>query len=285
MNFNTLVGTQTLAEHLDDPEWIVVDCRFVLTEPEAGRRAYTQSHLPGAHYLHLNEDLSAPLTATTGRHPLPDAARLAARLGAIGIDETKQVVVYDDSFGSMAVRLWWLLRWLGHDRVALLDGVLGRWLREQRPMSADPPVITTTRFIARPNDGLWVDADAVARVLAQGAGLVVDARPEERYTGAVETIDKVAGHIPGALNRPWEDNLAFNGGLLSADELREEYASLLGERPVSELIVMCGSGVTACHHLLALEHAGLAGARLYAGSWSEWITDPARPVAKGEADG
>jgi thiosulfate/3-mercaptopyruvate sulfurtransferase len=282
MNLNTLVDTQTLADHLSDPGWVVVDCRFVLTDPAAGRRGYTQSHIPGAHYLDLNEDLSAPHTAATGRHPLPDAGRLAERLGAIGIDETKQVVVYDDSFGSMAVRLWWLLRWLGHTRVALLDGVLGKWLREQRPMSADLPVSTPARFVAHADDGLWVNADEVAHALAQGAGLVVDARPEERYSGAVETIDKVAGHIPGTVSRPWEDNLAFNGGLLSADELHEEFTTLLGARPARELIVMCGSGVTACHHLLALEHAGLSGARLYAGSWSEWITDPARPVATSE---
>jgi thiosulfate/3-mercaptopyruvate sulfurtransferase len=277
----TLADTRILAKHLDDPDWVVVDCRFVLSDPEAGRRAYAAAHVPGARYAHLNEDLAAPVTARSGRHPLPAAEALAERFGAWGIDRGKQVVVCDDSFGAMAARLWWLLRWLGHERVAVLDGGLPKWLREGRPMTAELPVVRAARFEPRRNDALWVDANAVAQGLAQGDVLLLDARAEERFTGEIENLDKIAGHIPGAVNAPYEDNLDFSGEFLSDEVLREHYGALLGGREPGKTLLMCGSGVTACHSLVAMEHAGLAGARLYVGSWSEWITDPARPVSTG----
>ncbi len=278
----TLVDTHTLASHLDDPRWVVVDCRFALTDPEAGRRAYAAGHIPRARYAHLNEDLSSPITATSGRHPLPDPARLAAKLGAWGIDGTKQVVVYDDTFGAMAARLWWLLRWLGHETVAVLDGSFPKWRREKLPVTTDIPVVAPAKFEPRVNDAMWVDASFVERAIGNNSTRLLDARAEERFTGDIEKLDKVAGHIPGAINAPYEDNLDFSGEFLSDEALREHYEAMLRGSAPKDVLLMCGSGVTACHSVLALEHAGLSGARLYAGSWSEWITDPKRPVAKGE---
>lgn len=276
----TLVDTHTLAKHLDDPSWVVVDCRFTLTDPQAGRRAYAAGHIPGARYAHLDEDLSSPITPASGRHPLPDPTVLADRLGRWGIDNAKQVVVYDDSFGAMAARLWWLLRWLGHEACALLDGGLPKWRREGFPVTADPPEVAPVAFVSAVNNALWVDSAFVERALEQGDHVLVDARAEERFRGEVEPLDKVAGHIPGAVNVPYEDNLDLSGEFLSGAALREHYAGLLEDTPPPRVILMCGSGVTACHSILALERAGLPGAKLYAGSWSEWIADPRRPVAK-----
>jgi len=280
--FTTLVDTATLARHLSDPRWVVIDCRFTLTDPDAGRRAWTAGHIPGARYAHLNDDLSGPVTPRTGRHPLPDPAALAHTLGRWGVDGSKQVVVYDDSFGAMASRLWWLLRWLGHEPVALLDGGYPVWLREKRPVSTQAPAVSPAVFPARANPALWVNAEHVELARRDATYVVLDARAEERFRGEVEPLDKVAGHVPGAVNAPYEDNLDVSGVFLPADELRERYLDVLGGVMPDRTIHMCGSGVTACHNLLAMEHAGLAGARLYAGSWSEWITNPERPVAKGE---
>ncbi|MEK7734973.1 MAG: sulfurtransferase [Pseudomonadota bacterium] len=281
MLLTTLVDVHTLAKHLDDPNWVVVDCRFALSDPDKGYRSYLTSHVPGARYAHLNQDLSSPITPSSGRHPLPDAALLTEKLGAWGIDNRKQVVVYDDTFGAMASRLWWLLRWLGHRRCALLDGGFPRWQREKLSVTAELPKVQPARFMSAANHSLVVDANEVMRALAADDRLILDARAEERFTGDVEPLDKVAGHIPGAVNAPYEDNLDFSGEFMSDEALREHYGALLAGRPADEVIVMCGSGVTACHNLVALEHAGLTGAKLYAGSWSEWITDPKRPVAKG----
>ena len=279
---STLVDTETLSRHLDDPRWVVVDCRFVLTDPEAGRRAYIAGHIPGARYAHLNEDLSSPVTATTGRHPLPSPGLLAEKLGRWGVDKRSQVIVYDDTFGAMAARLWWLLRWFGHEAVAVLDAGYPKWVREKRPITTELPSIRPAQFHATINNAMWVGADHVLEMLHAKQGILLDARAEERFTGDVEPLDKVAGHVPGAGNLPYEDNLDFSGEFMSDEALREHYLSVLGKVPPDKVVHMCGSGVTACHNLLAMEHAGLSGAKLYAGSWSEWITDPARPVAKGE---
>jgi thiosulfate/3-mercaptopyruvate sulfurtransferase len=279
----TLVDTETLSQHLDDPHWVIVDCRFVLTDPDAGRRRYEAGHIPGARYAHLEEDLSSPVTPASGRHPLPLPEVLAEKLGRWGIDKTRQVVVYDDSFGAIAARLWWLLRWLGHEACALLDGGFPKWQREGRPVRRDLPSVVPTRFHPAVNDAMWVDAEEVAALLAAPGTLLVDARAEERFRGEIEPLDKVAGHIPGAINMPYEDNLDFSGEFLSDEALREHYLAMLHGVPPQKVVQMCGSGVTACHNILAMEHAGLAGAKLYAGSWSEWITDPRRPVVKGES--
>lgn len=278
----TLVDTATLAAHLDDPHWIVVDCRFILTDPDAGRRSYAVGHIPGARYAHLDADLAGPITATSGRHPLPDVDTLARKLGAWGIGNDTQVVVYDDSFGSIAARLWWLLRWLGHEQVALLDGGIPKWKREGRAITDQVVTVTPTRFVPRVNDALRVDAAVVERIGTQPGSRLIDVRAEERFSGEREMLDRVAGHVPGARNVPFDDNLDNPGTYLAPETLRALYADVLGDAAPADTVVMCGSGVTACHTLVALEHAGLSGAKLYVGSWSEWIRDPARPVATGE---
>lgn len=283
MTYTTLITPAELADHLGDPGWIVFDCRFTLTSPGAGLAAYKKSHIPGARYAHLDDDLSAPVGPDTGRHPLPDTALLARKLGAWGVGDDTQVVVYDDNFGAIAARLWWLLRWLGHDAVALLDGGFPRWQREGHPVDDAEVEPAPARFEPRPNDALWVDAHFVERAVEHGGALLIDARSEERFTGEREPLDTVAGHVPGAVNLPYEDNLALSGDFLSADELREEYLDLLNERDSEHVVHMCGSGVTACHNLLAMEAAGLPSSKLYVGSWSEWITDPKHPVATGTA--
>jgi thiosulfate/3-mercaptopyruvate sulfurtransferase len=282
MKFTTLVSADQLVQHLHDPQWVVFDCRFALTRTESGRQAYAKAHVPGARYAHLNEDLSGAITPGSGRHPLPDPAVLARRLGLWGVDESKQVVVYDDSFGSMAVRLWWLLRWLGHDAVALLNGGFPSWAKQGRELSAEIPVIHATGFHPAADNSLWVDSDDVLEAL-RNKKVIIDARAEERFSGLIEPLDQVAGHIPGSINSPFEDNLDLRGNFLPAQELRALYESLLhGARP-DEVIHMCGSGVTACHNLLAMEIAGMPGGKLYAGSWSEWITDPSRPIVQAPA--
>ncbi|MGP1676842.1 MAG: sulfurtransferase [Burkholderiales bacterium] len=275
--FTTLVSPEQLAQHLHDPRWVVFDCRFALTRPESGRQAYAKNHIPGARYAHLDEDLSGPITQASGRHPLPEPGLLARKLGRWGVDGDKQVVVYDDAFGSMAVRLWWLLRWLGHEAVALLDGGFPAWLKQGRELSAEVPAVRTTEFHPAPDDRMWVDSETVLAALQQER-VIIDARAEVRFTGFIEPLDKVAGHIPGSLNLPFEDNLDMRGNFLKPEELRAQYESLLHGAPPGEVIHMCGSGVTACHNLLALEIAGMPGGKLYAGSWSEWITDPSRPI-------
>ncbi len=282
MKHTTLVSTEQLAQHLDDPNWIVFDCRFTLTDPEAGRNAYLCGHIPGARYAHLDEDLSSPITPASGRHPLPDPQLLAEKLGRWGVDGTKQVVVYDDSFGAMAVRMWWLLRWLGHDAVALLDGGLPRWMRQKHPISTEPPEIAPARFMPQAQNALWADAAEVDQARQDPGRLVIDARPEDRFAGEREPLDKVAGHIPGSINWTFEENIDMDGTYLPAEELREAYLGVLHGIAPEQVIHTCGSGVTASHNILAMEIAGLPSGKLYPGSWSEWIADPSRPVATGE---
>lgn len=280
--FTTIVSAEQLTEHLDDPDWIVFDCRFTLTDPDSGFRAYQAGHIAGAHYAHLNNDLSSAITPTSGRHPLPDPAILAAKLGRWGVNRGKQVVVYDDAFGAMACRMWWLLRWLGHDAVALLDGGYPRWLKHKLPVTAALPSAVPTEFEACPDDRMWVNSNWIEEALGDNKCLLIDARSEDRFNGEREMLDKVAGHIPGSVNFPFEDNLDFGGSFLPVGELREIYSDLLNGAEATQVVQMCGSGVTACHSLIAMEHAGFRGARLYPGSWSEWITDPGRPVETGE---
>jgi len=279
--FSTVVSTAQLAQHLSDPNWIVIDCRFTLTHTEAGRIAYAQGHLPSARYAHLDEDLSGTKNGVNGRHPLPDTQVFAQKLGAWGVDNQTQVVVYDDSFGAIAVRLWWMLRWLGHDAVALLDGGLPKWQREQLPLTADVPQVIPKSFVPRVRNDMLADTDAVLNASRTQSALIVDARAEMRFIGEIEPLDPVAGHVPGAKNLPFDDNLTLDGTLFSPAELLELYTEFLDGKSPEQVIHMCGSGVTTCHNLLAMEIAGLKGGKLYAGSWSEWIADPSRPVAKG----
>ena len=277
MSFTTLVDGATLAAHLDDAGWRVFDCRHQLADPAAGEAAYTAGHLPGASFLHLDRDLSGPTTGGNGRHPLPDPQRLAARLAAAGVSNATQVVAYDDAGGMIAGRLWWLLRWLGHERVALLDGGIQGWQAAGRPLSRTVPQPAPAVFAAAPRD--WVvDAETVLANLDGGELCVVDARSPDRFRGENETLDRVGGHIPGARNRFFRDNLDADGCFRPAAELRREFSALLAGVAPAQVVMQCGSGVSACHNLLAMEIAGLPGARLYAGSWSEWCSDPARPV-------
>ncbi|MBI2311973.1 MAG: sulfurtransferase [Betaproteobacteria bacterium] len=280
MPFTTLISTQELARHLDDPSWIVFDCRHDLANPGAGRRAYLGSHIPGAFFLHLDEDLSGPLTGRNGRHPLPDPRRFAARLGELGAGGAKQVAAYDAGAGMMAARLWWLLRWLGHEQVAVLDGGYARWLKEGRPETGAVPEARPCRFPGFPRSDGVADAATVARHLGNPAVRLVDARAPERFKGLEETLDPVAGHIPGAINRFFKDNLDAEGCFRAADVLRNEFQELLAGASSGQVVHYCGSGVTACHNLLAMEIAGLSGSRMYPGSWSEWCSDPSRPVAR-----
>ena len=280
MYHDTLIDAATLYAHLDDPHWVVVDCRFSLMDTEASRCAYRENHLPGARYAHLDEDLSGPITPTTGRHPLPDPSQLARKLGKWGIGPGAQVVTYDDLGGMLAAaRLWWLLRWLGHEAVAVLDGGFPAWQQAGLPLTAELPTAPPTAFNGHPDDRLWLTA---AQVLAlPSENVVLDARAAARFWGEMEPIDPVAGHIPGAVNLPTEGNLTADGHFLPVAELRARFAAALGERPPTTVVHSCGSGVTACHNLLAMEATGLRGSRLYAGSWSEWIRDPERLVATG----
>ena len=260
---------------------LVVDTGFDLADVEAGRRSWQAGHLPGSIYLHLDDDLSGPKTGTNGRHPLPDRRVFAERLGRLGVTPSTAVVALDRHGGVYAARLWWMLRWMGHADVAVLDGGLAAWQRAGGAPVTDP---ATPRPVAPPYPDrapltTSVDADAIVRRL--GSLRVLDARAPERFRGEIEPIDAVAGHIPGALNRFHRANLGADGRFKPAAQLRAEYATLLGGADASTIAHQCGSGVTACHNLLAMEQAGLTGSALYPGSWSEWSADPARPIARG----
>lgn len=281
--YTTLITPSELAPLLADPAWVVFDCRFTLTDPDAGKRAYSQDHIPGARYAHLNDDLSSSITATSGRHPLPNPDILARKLGAWGVNNASQVVVYDATFGAMAARMWWLLRWLGHERVALLDGGYPRWQREGLPVTNEVALISPATFQPQLRPELCVNAEVVDDIRVESAYKLIDARSEERFRGEVEPLDKVAGHVPGALNHPFDDNLDYGGNFLVQDELRAGFIAKIAAVDPHNVVHMCGSGVTACHNILAMEHVGLKGSKLYAGSWSEWITDPQRPVATGQS--
>lgn len=277
MAFNTLVSTAELAAHLE--AWRVFDCRHDLAKPELGEQQYRQAHIPGALFASLDRDLSAPKSGQNGRHPLPDAATFGAWLGRQGLKPTDQVVCYDAGNGAMASRLWWMLRWAGHDAVAVLDGGIAKWTAEGRPLTADIPRAQPSRYDVRVRSGMALDVAAVARNLRKQ--VLLDARAPARYRGEQEPIDPIAGRIPGALNRFNMDNVRGDGRFKSADELRADFERVLGGRAPSEVVNYCGSGVAACHNLLAMEIAGLTGGKLYAGSWSEWIADPKRPREKG----
>jgi thiosulfate/3-mercaptopyruvate sulfurtransferase len=280
MAFRTLIAAEQLAAHIADPSWRVFDCRHDLSQPDSGARAYRDAHIPGAQFLHLDRDLSGPQTGNNGRHPLPDPAALAAKLAACGVANATQVVAYDDSGGMYAVRLWWLLRWLGHDDVAVLDGGLAAWRNAGYGVTAEVPVVQPAVFDWRLRDES-VDVGFLLAHLKDPRVLLIDSRGADRFRGENETIDPVAGHIPGAVNRPFRNNLNSGGRFRPAEELRAEFERLLGKHPAEEVVAYCGSGVSACHNLLALEVAGFHGARLYAGSWSEWCSDRARPIATG----
>jgi thiosulfate/3-mercaptopyruvate sulfurtransferase len=279
MSYTTLVDAATLKAHLDDPQWLVIDVRHQLADTGYGERAYADSHIPGAVFLHCDRDLSGPVNGCNGRHPLPDSDKLARCLGEVGVTASTQVVVYDDAQGMIAGRLWWLLRWLGHDKVAVLDGGLQAWLAASGAMTASLPAPRSGHFVAAPRDAL-VDAGHVLSNLETSHMHLIDARSPDRFRGENETMDPVGGHIPGAVNRFFRDNLQADGCFKPAAILRAEWLAVLAGSTADQVVHQCGSGVSACHNLLAMEIAGLPGSRLYAGSWSEWCTDAGRPVAR-----
>ncbi len=260
---------------------VVVDCRHDLAHPEWGRAQFAAAHIPGALFAHLDEDLSGPVTPQSGRHPLPSPSRLAQFLGAAGVDATTHVVAYDQDKSMIAARLWWLLRWLGHARVSVLNGGLAAWSAAGLPLETTIAARSPRQFVPRPALVQAITTAEVQRDLEAGRILLLDARAADRFAGQNESIDPIAGHVPGARNQPFALNLGAAGHLRPRGELAALWRAALGTTPPTQVVAMCGSGVTACHNLLAMELAGLPGARLYAGSWSEWIRDPARGVATG----
>jgi thiosulfate/3-mercaptopyruvate sulfurtransferase len=279
LSHRPLIAADALLAALASPAApVLLDCSFDLADPTAGERAFGEGHLPGARYVHLERDLSGAKSGRNGRHPLPDRAAFAERVGRWGIGPTTEVVVYDAQGGAFAVRAWWLLRWLGHEAVSLLDGGRPAFVAAGGALVDAPPAVTPRPpYPSRPPAMPTVDAPTLLATLGQAT--VLDARAGERHRGEVEPLDPVAGHIPGARHRSFQDNLMPGGRFKAAERLRTEFAAL-GVAP-AEVVHHCGSGVTACHNLFAMELAGLAGSRLYPGSWSEWCADPARPVARG----
>ena len=280
MGYTTIITTQDLHEYLFDPSWVTIDCRFSLAKPEQGRSDYLQSHIPGAVYAHLNEDLSGEvIPGKTGRHPLPPVDKIAATFSQWGIDPDTQVVVYDDAGGALAAaRAWWMLRWLGHESVAVLDGGWQRWLQEIKLVQSGLATKSPREFIPHPRTDLQVSVEQVEALRNDPAYKIFDTRTRERYHGRNETIDPVAGHIPGVLSAPYAKNLAPDGTFRPKAELYRHYKRLIGDIPPQNVIFHCGSGVTSCHNLLALLHAGLGDGKLFVGSWSQWIADPRRPI-------
>ena len=283
MTFQTLVSTDELALHLADPDWAIVDCRFTLDDVERGRRDYLQTHVPRAVYAHLNEDLAGKvIPGVTGRHPLPPVDVFISKLTTWGIGSGVQVVAYDDRGGAYAARLWWMLRWLGHDAVALLDGGWTKWQQEGRPLKSGIDTRLARSFFPHLRPELFASQADVDAMRLDADFLVMDARNSERFKGENEPIDLVAGHIPGAKSTPFLENLAPDGTFLPQDVLRERYKKILGNIPAQRVASYCGSGVTAAHNLVAMAHAGLGEGRLYVGSWSDWITNSELPIGKEE---
>ena len=275
--YKTLINADTLAEHLDDPNWIIVDCRFSLADTAVGQQNYEAGHIPGAVYAHLDNDLSGPPASDHGRHPLPTPERQAQLFSRLGIDEMSQVVAYDDAGGMIAARLWWMLRFMGHQNVAVLDGGWQAWQATFLPTTSGIEWNNPAQFTGRAQPKWLVTLDEVA-----DQALLIDSRGPARYRGEVEPIDPQPGHIPGAVNLPYENQLNDSGRFRSASEMKAELTAVLGDKTGTQATFYCGSGVSACLNLLAMAHVVLGNGRLYVGSWSEWSSDPARPIAVGE---
>jgi thiosulfate/3-mercaptopyruvate sulfurtransferase len=280
--FNTLIALDALAAHLSDKRWVIVDCRYKLEDESWGERQYAERHIAGAAYAHLARDLAGPPTGRNGRHPLPDVDQLSETFRRWGISRGVQVVAYDQDTGMFASRLWWLLRWLGHDGVAVLDGGFAKWTAEGYATAGGEERHTRGEFRPAPRHDLVVTADDVAARMNQPDWRIVDARSPERYRGEVEPLDNIAGRIPATLNHFFLWNLDEGGRFRAAADLRAQFQKIAGDVPPDRVVCYCGSGVSACHNVLALEHAGLRGVKLYPGSWSEWSSDPLRPVARGQ---
>jgi thiosulfate/3-mercaptopyruvate sulfurtransferase len=284
MTYTTLVTPKELAEHLDDREWVIVDCRFSLADKEKGRRNYYKSHLPGAVYAHLDEDLSGPvIPRVTGRHPLPSVSKFVELLSQWGVKNLSQVVVYDDMSGAIASRLWWMMRWVGHKAIAVLDGGWQAWLEGGYPITTAQSLKCeeprdSSVYIPNLRSELLVEANYVRRLRGEVAGRLIDSRSPDRHRGKVEPIDPIAGHIPGSINAPHTDAIGQDGPFRPPEDLKAHFVELLNNTPPEEAVFYCGSGVTAARNLLAMAHAGLGDGKLYAGSWSEWITHSSNDI-------
>ena len=276
----TLISTDVLAEHLENASWLIADCRYSLNDETWGRAQYQTSHLPGAVFVDVAHDLAGERTGTNGRHPLPAVEDMASTFGRLGIAEDVQVIAYDQEAGAFASRLWWMLRYLGHDAVAVLDGGFAKWIREGRPVRGGVETRRPAGFTPRLRSEMRVTVDETVAHLGDPSALLIDARSPERYAGTPDPLDTIYGHIPGARNRYYRHNVTDAGTMRSGRELRTDFEKILAGNPASQVVMYCGSGITACHNLLAMEHAGLHGARLFAGSWSEWESDPKRPVER-----
>jgi thiosulfate/3-mercaptopyruvate sulfurtransferase len=281
MTYTTLISTDELFPHLDDPHWLIVDCRAILADPEGGRNAYLHSHIPGAVFVDLEHELSGTIIrGSTGRHPLPEPEQAGRTFSRLGIEPGIQVVAYDDAGGALAAgRLWWMLRWLGFDSAAVLDGGWQAWKHMGLPKRPGGEIRPPGSFQVHLRPELVVTVNQVERLRSDPAYRLVDVRASDRFRGQNEKIDPVAGHIPGAINSPYQENMTLEGAYRPEDELRQKYLILLGDVPAENVIFYCGSGVTAVHSILAMLVAGLGEGRLYPGSWSEWITDRERPIA------
>jgi thiosulfate/3-mercaptopyruvate sulfurtransferase len=276
----TLISTDLLATHLNDSSWLIADCRYNLKDEQWGAAQYAAGHIPGAVFVNLAHDLAGARTGVNGRHPLPSLDAMAATFARLGIGDQTQVVAYDQDAGPFASRLWWMLRYLGHDAAAVLDGGFAKWTREGRPVRSGGETRLPATFTPRLRRDMRLTVDDVMAHLDDRSMLLIDARSPERYQGQPDPLDHVYGHIPGARSRPYRHNISDEGTMRSADQLKADFERVLGDRPPNEVVMYCGSGVTACHNLLAMEHAGLRGAKLFAGSWSEWEADPKRPIER-----
>mgnify|MGYP000904850190 CR=1 FL=1 len=272
--YTTLISEDVLFEEYDNPEWIIFDARYDLMDKNAGKDAYVQGHIPGAIYVDLHDDLSRPPSTNKGRHPLPTVETINALFSELGIRANMQVIVYDDSAGSFGARLWWMLRYMQHENVAVLDGGWQSWLIAGRPVNQDMAARVSSKFANSALDSGVIDIEELNK-----CERIIDSRDPARYRGEIEPIDKAAGHIPGAMNRFWKDNLSEQGTFKPKQVLKQEFEEMLAHTQPEDAVFYCGSGVTACHNLLAATHAGLSLPKLYAGSWSEWSSTPGKPVA------
>jgi len=279
MAFQNILSAAELNKNLDNPDWAVMDCRFDFDKPESGYQEYLAGHIPGSLYINLNQDLSSEiLPGKTGRHPLPDKNVLADRFSSWGIDSSTKVVIYDSNNGGLAARMWWLLRWLGHENVSVLDGGWPAWDIENYPVETEELAREPRVFFPEEHSQYVVDANIIEEIRLDPEYLLVDSRAAERYWGINESIDPVAGHIPGAMTAPYAGNLDDEGYFLKTEQLKERFDNLLGGIPAENVVFYCGSGVTAGHNIVAMIEAGYEMPKLYPGSWSEWITDPSRPI-------
>ncbi len=281
--YRTIISAHDLHENIRDNSWFVFDCRFMLKDAQGGLRKFNQGHIPGAQFANLDTDLSSPMTTSSGRHPLPDPQVFTEKLRSWGVRNDCQAICYDDSSGAFAARMWWLLNWVGHRRVAVLDGGIDKWSELGFALETKTTARPTSVFIAEVDDFIWVDTNFIQRRMQVGDITLLDARSHERFTAIDQKTDPRPGHVPGAINYPFAGNLDKQGIFLPADELQKRFTPVFSNHRRDQIISMCGSGVTACHNLLAMSIAGFPSTRLYVGSWSEWSKDANRPVATGEA--